>query len=74
MDDDEFFEENFRDIELSDDVLKIMEEIVPSDDTLDRPNFDIVDYINELFPTEQSLSNIDYVIVILKIKILNFSN
>jgi hypothetical protein len=54
MDDDEFFEENFRDIELSDDVLKIMEEIVPSDDTLDRPNFDIVDYINELFPTEQS--------------------
>jgi hypothetical protein len=74
MDNDEFFEENFRDIELSDDVLKIIEEIVPSDDTLGRPNFDIVDYINELFPNEQSLSNIDDVIVILKIKILNFSN
>ena len=53
MDDDEFFEENFRDIELSDDVLEIIEEIVPSDDTLDRRNFDTVDYINELFPTEQ---------------------
>jgi hypothetical protein len=70
MDDDEFFEENFRDIELSDDVLKIMEEIVPSDDTLDRPNFDIVDYINELFPTEQSLSNIDDVIGQVKTKIM----
>ena len=69
MDDDEYFEENFRDIELSDDVLKIIEEIVPSDDTLDRPNFDIVDYINELFPTEQSLSNIDEVIGQVKTKI-----
>jgi vacuolar protein sorting-associated protein 53 len=70
MDDDDFFEENFRDIELSDDVLKIIEEIVPSDDTLDRPNFDIVDYINELFPTEQSLSNIDDVIGQVKTKIM----
>jgi hypothetical protein len=70
MDDDEFFEENFRDIELSDEVLKIIEEIVPSDDTLDRPNFDIVDYINELFPTEQSLSNIDDVIGQVKTKIM----
>ena len=69
MDDDEFLEENFRDIELSDDVLKIIEEIIPSDDTLDRPNFDIVDYINELFPTEQSLSNIDDVIGQVKTKI-----
>jgi vacuolar protein sorting-associated protein 53 len=70
MDDDDFFEENFRDIELSDDVLKIIEEIVPSDDTLDRPNFDIVAYINELFPTEQSLSNIDDVIGQVKTKIM----
>jgi hypothetical protein len=49
--------------------LKIIEEIVPSDDTLDRPNFDTVDYINELFPTEQSLSNIDDVIGQVKTKI-----
>ncbi len=69
MDNDEFFEENFRDIELSDDVLKIIEEIVPSDDTQERPNFDTVDYINELFPTEQSLSNIDDVIGQVKTKI-----
>lgn len=69
MEDDEFLEENFRDIELSDDVLKIIDEILPSDDTLDRPNFDIVDYINELFPTEQSLSNIDDVIGQVKTKI-----
>lgn len=28
-------------------------------DPLDQPNFNVVDYINQLFPSEQSLSNID---------------
>jgi hypothetical protein len=69
MDDDDFLEENFRDIDLSEDVLNIIEGILPSDDPLDKPNFDIVDYINELFPTEQTLSNIDDVISQVKIKI-----
>ena len=69
MDDDDFLDEDFNNIDLSDDVLKIIGEILPSDDPLDKPNFDIVDYINELFPTEQSLSNIDDVISQVKTKI-----
>lgn len=36
--------------------------MVPSEDPLDVPDFNPVDYINSLFPTEQSLSNIDQVI------------
>lgn len=31
-------------------------------DPLDQPNFNVVDHINTLFPTEQSLSNIDEVV------------
>ena len=37
-------------------------QVLPSDDPLDRPDFNPVDYINSLFPTEQSLSNIDDVV------------
>ena len=37
-------------------------QVLPSDDLLDRPDFNPVDYINSLFPTEQSLSNIDDVV------------
>ena len=36
--------------------------MIPSNDPLDQPDFNAVDYINSLFPTEQSLSNIDDVI------------
>ena len=36
--------------------------MLPSTDPLDQPDFNAVDYINSLFPTEQSLSNIDDVI------------
>lgn len=35
---------------------------MPSTDPLDQSNFNVVDYINSLFPTEQSLSNIDDVV------------
>lgn len=35
---------------------------MPSNDPLDQSNFNVVDYINSLFPTEQSLSNIDDVV------------
>lgn len=69
MDDDDFLEENFRGIELSDDVLNAIENILPSDDPLDKANFDAIDYINQLFPTEQSLSNIDDVVSQVKTKI-----
>ena len=37
-------------------------QVLPSDDPLDRQDFNPVDYINSLFPTEQSLSNIDDVV------------
>lgn len=37
-------------------------QVLPSNDPLDQPDFNPVDYINTLFPTEQSLSNIDDVI------------
>jgi hypothetical protein len=56
--DEELLVEDF----FSPDVLKAISTILPSDDPLDRPDFDLVEYINELFPNEQALSNIDEVI------------
>ncbi|XP_011299307.1 vacuolar protein sorting-associated protein 53 homolog [Fopius arisanus] len=43
-------------------VQSVIEQVLPSSDPLDQPNFNVVDYINSLFPTEQSLSNIDDVV------------
>lgn len=42
---------------------------MPSDDPVDVANFNPIDYINSLFPTEQSLSNIDVVISSMESKI-----
>ncbi len=42
---------------------------MPSDDPLDVADFNPVDYINSLFPTEQSLSNIDQVISNMETKV-----
>lgn len=44
-------------------------QVLPSTDPLDHPDFNAVDYINKLFPTEQSLSNIDEVTGRMKMKI-----
>ena len=33
--------------------------VLPSEDPLDQPDFSTVDYINQSFPTEQSLNNLD---------------
>ncbi|XP_057335223.1 vacuolar protein sorting-associated protein 53 homolog [Microplitis mediator] len=44
------------------DVQTVIEQVLPSNDPLDQPDFNVVDYINQLFPNEQSLSNIDDVI------------
>jgi hypothetical protein len=33
--------------------------VLPSSDPLDRPDLNVVDYINTLFPTEQSLAGLD---------------
>ncbi|CAL7944693.1 unnamed protein product [Xylocopa violacea] len=43
-------------------VQNVIEQVLPSTDPLDQLNFNVVDYINSLFPTEQSLSNIDDVV------------
>ncbi|XP_032672453.1 vacuolar protein sorting-associated protein 53 homolog [Odontomachus brunneus] len=43
-------------------VQNVIEQVLPSNDPLDQSNFNVVDYINSLFPTEQSLSNIDDVV------------
>jgi hypothetical protein len=44
-------------------------QVLPSNDPLDQPDFNAVDYINSLFPTEQSLSNIDDVVNSMECKI-----
>lgn len=50
-------------------VQHAIEQVLPSSDPLDSPNFNPVDYINNLFPSEQSLSNVDEVIGRMKTKI-----
>lgn len=50
-------------------VQEAIDQVIPSSDPLDRPDFDAVEYINGLFPTEQSLSNIDDVINRIRYKI-----
>ena len=64
MEDEELLDEDFLiDSLLSAEVQQTISSILPSEDPLDKPDFDLVEYINELFPNEQSLSNIDEVIV-----------
>lgn len=50
-------------------VQMTIEQMLSTDDPLDRPDFNAVDYINGLFPSEQSLSNIDDVLNRMKQKI-----
>ncbi|XP_071790088.1 vacuolar protein sorting-associated protein 53 homolog isoform X2 [Asterias amurensis] len=51
------------------DVQQAIEQVLPSNDPLDKPDFNAVEYINSLFPTEQSLANIDDVINRMRLKI-----
>ncbi|NWZ00382.1 VPS53 protein, partial [Loxia curvirostra] len=44
-------------------------QVFPSQDPLDRADFNAVEYINALFPTEQSLANIDEVVNKIRLKI-----
>lgn len=48
---------------LSDEVQSAIEHVLQSTDPLDQPDFIEIDYINQIFPNEQSLSNIDDVIL-----------
>ncbi len=44
-------------------------QILPSSDPLDDPDFSTVDYINRLFPTEQSLGQLDDVMADMRYKV-----
>lgn len=48
--------------QLPPEVLKAIEQVLPSDDPLDQSEFDVVAHINTLFPTEQSLASLNEVI------------
>ncbi|KAI0230424.1 hypothetical protein LSAT2_019219, partial [Lamellibrachia satsuma] len=50
-------------------VQEAIDKVLPSSDALDSPDFNAVEYINNLFPTEQSLSNIDDVVSRIRSKI-----
>ncbi|XP_067145474.1 vacuolar protein sorting-associated protein 53 homolog isoform X2 [Centruroides vittatus] len=68
--DDTFEDENLNSfISFPAEVQYAIEQVLPSTDPLDRTDFNAVDYINTLFPNEQSLSNIDDVIGRMKLKI-----
>ncbi|CAG9770820.1 unnamed protein product [Ceutorhynchus assimilis] len=55
-------------------VQKAIDEVLPSRDSLDGPDFNSIDYINSLFPTEQSLSNIDEVVIKMENQIHTIDN
>jgi len=40
-------------------VQAAIEAVLPSSDPLDQPDLDVVQHINQLFPTEQSLAGLD---------------
>ncbi|XP_070591512.1 vacuolar protein sorting-associated protein 53 homolog isoform X1 [Erythrolamprus reginae] len=56
-------------LQLAPEVQLAIEQVFPSQDPLDRADFNAVEYINTLFPTEQSLSNIDDVVNKIRLKI-----
>ncbi|XP_053518695.1 vacuolar protein sorting-associated protein 53 homolog isoform X1 [Artibeus jamaicensis] len=65
----EFVEELEAVLQLTPDVQLAIEQVFPSQDPLDRADFNAVEYINTLFPTEQSLANIDEVVNKIRLKI-----
>ncbi|XP_046531805.1 vacuolar protein sorting-associated protein 53 homolog [Equus quagga] len=65
----EFVEELEAVLQLTPDVQLAIEQVFPSQDPLDLADFNAVEYINTLFPTEQSLANIDEVVNKIRLKI-----
>ncbi|XP_043858525.1 LOW QUALITY PROTEIN: vacuolar protein sorting-associated protein 53 homolog [Dromiciops gliroides] len=65
----EFVEELEAVLQLTPEVQLAIEQVFPSQDPLDRADFNAVEYINTLFPTEQSLANIDEVVNRIRLKI-----
>lgn len=58
-------------VTIPNDVQETINKVLSSDDPLDQSNFNAIDYINNIFPTEQSLTNIDDVLSKMKDKIRN---
>uniref|UniRef100_A0A8D2L4I5 Vps53 N-terminal domain-containing protein n=1 Tax=Varanus komodoensis TaxID=61221 RepID=A0A8D2L4I5_VARKO len=56
-------------LQLAPEVQQAIEQVFPSQDPLDRADFNAVEYINTLFPTEQSLASIDDVVNKIRLKI-----
>jgi methyl-accepting chemotaxis protein len=50
-------------------VEEAIREVCPTSDPLDSKDFDPIDYINQLFPTEQSLAGIDDTMTRMKVKV-----
>uniref|UniRef100_A0A8C7VVA1 VPS53 subunit of GARP complex n=1 Tax=Oncorhynchus mykiss TaxID=8022 RepID=A0A8C7VVA1_ONCMY len=65
----EFSEDLEAILNLTPEVQLAIEQVFPSQDPLDRADFNAVEYINTLFPTEQSLANIDDVVNKIRLKI-----
>ncbi|CAO2644244.1 Vacuolar protein sorting-associated protein 53 homolog [Lemmus lemmus] len=65
----EFVEELEAVLQLTPEVQLAIEQVFPSQDPLDQADFNAVEYINTLFPTEQSLANIDDVVNKIRLKI-----
>ncbi|XP_077578879.1 vacuolar protein sorting-associated protein 53 homolog isoform X2 [Stigmatopora nigra] len=56
-------------LHLTPEVQLAIEQVFPSQDPLDKADFNAVEYINTLFPTEQSIANIDDVVNKIRLKI-----
>eukprot|EP00729_Bicosta_minor_P012793 gene12793-9347_t len=61
-------------VKLDPEVQQAISQAFPSDDPLDNPDFDPVDYINSLFPNEQALVKLDDFALKLKKKIWRVDN
>eukprot|EP00111_Clytia_hemisphaerica_P017186 TCONS_00050876-protein len=56
-------------LEFPEEVEEALKEVISGTDPLDGKDFNPVDYINALFPTEQSLANIDEVVARIRMRI-----
>lgn len=61
-------------LKLSSDVQETIDQILPSEDPLDKLDFNPIDYINQIFPNQQSLTNLEDVLNRMKQRILQLDN
>jgi hypothetical protein len=68
-------ESEIQSVQFSKQVDRALQDLLPSQDIFDSPFFDSVDYINQLFPNEQSLNeNLDSFILKVKKRIYRVDN